>query len=214
MAVRASGRVPPALLRRPFRILRPADAAGVYAHPRPEFARLEQRGILHRVAPGYYAVVPDRMIGRAWRPELEAVALGIAVAGAELDDAALMGLSAARTHAAIPRAIGTAVVATRRHRRRTLELADRSATIVFCRRDLDRLDLQRVDTELGSGWVTTIEQTALDLATRPDLGGLPREARTAAAALLARADKDLLAELAARQHKPAALRALQELGDA
>lgn len=197
-------RVPPALLRRPLRVLRPRDAASTYAHPRPEFARLARTGALHRVATGYYAVIPDDQVGRGWRPELEAVALGIAAADEGIDTVALMGLSAARIHGAIPRALAIAIVAATRHRP-TLRLADREATVVFVRRDVATLDLQRHTCELGNGWVTTIEQTVLDLAARPELGGLPREAHAAVQALLPRADRDLLTELAAAQRRRATL---------
>lgn len=188
----------------PTRLLRPSDAAEVYAYPRPEFARLERSGLLHRVAAGYYAVVPDDRIGASWLPELEAVALGVAVAGGGADSAALMGLSAARLHGALPRAIGAAVVAVDRHRRR-LRLADRDAEVLFVRRDVGRLDLQRQRTELGDGWVTTVEQTVLDLAARPGLGGAPDEAEAAVLGLLPRADHELLEELAAGQRRRAAL---------
>ncbi|WP_228708035.1 hypothetical protein [Amycolatopsis keratiniphila] len=37
---------------------------------------------------------------------------------------------------------------------------------------MSKLDVERTETELGIGWATTIEQTALDLATRPTLGGI------------------------------------------
>ncbi|GAA5018581.1 type IV toxin-antitoxin system AbiEi family antitoxin domain-containing protein [Actinopolymorpha pittospori] len=198
-----------------MRVLRPADAASVYAHPRPEFARLERQGALHRVAPGYYAVLPDHLVGQPWLPELEAVALGIAVAGGTVDDAALTGISAARLHGAIPRALGVAVVATHHHRRRILDLVDRNAQIVFVRRDLARTDLQRATTELGAGWVTSIEQTILDLAAHPELGGMSSEATAAALALLPRADQSMLGDLAARQRKTATLhRLLKEAGRA
>src|SRR4051795_2696409 len=69
MAHRVAGRLPSALLRRPVRVLRPQDAAEVYAYPRPEFARLARAGVLHRLASGYYAVVPEDQIDRAWLPE-------------------------------------------------------------------------------------------------------------------------------------------------
>lgn len=197
-------RVPPSLLRRPLRVLRPRDAAGTYAHPRPEFARLARAGALHRVATGYYAVVPDDQLGREWLPELEAAALAIAAADEGIDTVALMGLSAARVHGAIPRALAIAVVAATRHRP-TLQLADRDATVVFVRRDVTTLDLQRHTNELGNGWMTTIEQTVLDLAARPTLGGLPDEARAAVHALLPRADQDLLTDLAIAQRRLATL---------
>ena len=204
MAPKVSGRVPPQLLRRPLRVLRPQDAEGVYAHPRPEFVRLARGGALHRLATGYYAVVPDDQVDRAWLPELEAAALGIAAADQGVDTVALMGLSAARVHGAIPRALGVAVVAAAGHRT-PLRLADRDATVLFVRRTVAGLDVQREATELGAGWVTTVEQTLLDLAARPDLGGLPEEAETAIHALLPRADRTALTELAVAQRRRASL---------
>lgn len=206
---RTAGRVPSVLLRRPLRVLRPRDAKGTYAHPRPEFARLARSGALHRLATGYYAVVPDDQLGQDWLPELEAAALGIAAADEGIDTVALMGLSAARIHGAIPRAIAIAVVAATRHRP-ALHLADRDATVLFIRRAVPTLDVQRYSCELGHGWVTTIEQTVLDLAARPDLGDLPSEAKNAIDALLPRADHDLLADLAAAQRRKATLKRLLE----
>lgn len=180
------------------------DAAGVYAHPRPEFARLARAGALHKVATGYYVPVPDSEIGRRWLPGLEAVAWGVAAADEGVDPVAVMGVSAARIHGVIPRALGVAVVATGRHRR-TLRLADRDADVVFVRRDVPRLDVQREAFELGAGWVTSVEQTILDLAARPDLGGVPAEAHSAVAALLPHADRGLLDDLAAAQRRKATL---------
>lgn len=204
MDARVPSRLPPVLLQRPLRVLRPQDAASVYAHPRPEFARLTRTGVLHRLAGGYYAVVPDDQIGRAWLPELEGVALGIATADQGVDEVTLMGLSAARIHGAIPRALGVAVVATAGHRN-NLRLTDRDATVVFVRRDVRRLDCQRHTTELGQGLVTSVEQTLLDLAARPDLGGLSDEAGAAVHALLPRADHTILRELATAQRRRATL---------
>lgn len=198
------GKLPPTLLRRPVRVLRPQDAEELYAFPRPEFARLTRTGVLRRLANGYYAAVPDDQTDRDWRPELEAAALGIAAADQGVDAVALMGLSAARVHGAIPRALGVAVVAVTGHRN-TLTLTDRDATVLFVRRDVARLDRQRHDNELGRGWVTTVEQTLLDLAARPDLGGLTAEAEAAIHALKPRADKETLHELATAQRRRATL---------
>jgi hypothetical protein len=203
VVTRAPARVPPKVLRR-GRVLRPADAADVYANPRAEFARLERSGALHRLAPGLFAAVPDDAIGRTWLPPLEATALAIAETGGHAGRAALMGISAARIHAATPRAVTVAVVAVEHHRR-TLRLTDRDAEIHFIRRDLSPLDLQRHRTELGQGWVTTIEQTLLDLIARPTLGGLPDTAREAIASLIPRADLDLLRQLAVAQRRRRAL---------
>jgi predicted transcriptional regulator of viral defense system len=206
MGARTAARVPPELLRR-GRLLRPADAEDTYRNPRAEFARLERAGALHRLAPGLYAAVPDDRIGRAWQPSLEAAALGIAGTGGHSADSALMGISAARVHDAIPRALNVAIVAVERHRR-TLELTDRRAAVHFVRRDVARLDLQRHRTELGQGWITTVEQTVLDLAARPDLGGAPDAAREAITALIPRADMPLLQELATRLRRRSTLDAI------
>lgn len=200
MSQRQHGRLPSELARRPFRVLRPQDAATVYAHPRPEFARLTKSGALHKLATGYYAIVPDDMIGRPWLPELESAGLGIAAADEGATTVALMGLSAARVHGAIPRAIGVATVAASRHRR-VVRLADRDAEVLFVRRDVALIDVEQRTTELGTGWVTTVEQSILDLAARPTLGGMPDEAGAAVDALLARADHDLLRDLATAQRK-------------
>ena len=202
-ANRAPARVPPSVLRL-GRVLRPADAADVYSNPRAEFARLEHSGALHRLAPGLFAAVPDDAVGRTWLPSLEATALGIAQPGGHAGQAALMGISAARIHTAIARAVGVAVVAVERHRR-TLQLTDRHAEIHFVRRDLSLLDLQRHRTDLGQGWVTTIEQTLLDLIARPNLGGLPDAASEAVDSLIPRADGDLLQQLAVLQRRRRAL---------
>ncbi len=201
-------RVPSVLLRGSSRVLRPRDAATVYANPRGEFARLARAGALHRLATGYYAVVPDDQLDRGWIPELEAAALGIAAADEGIGSVALMGLSAARVHGAVPRGLAVAVVAATRHRS-TLHVADREATVLFVRRRVAALDVQRHTSELGQGWVTTIEQTVLDLAARPELGGLPDQARTAAHDLLARCDRQLLDELAVGQRRQASLARLR-----
>ncbi|WP_199430284.1 hypothetical protein [Qaidamihabitans albus] len=71
---------------------------------------------------------------------------------------------------------------------------------------VETLDVQRRTGELGHHWVTTIEQTVLDLAARPGLGDLPGEARSAVRALLPRADSHVLEDLATAQRRGAPLR--------
>ncbi len=200
---RARG-LPAVLARVAFGVLRPIDAVQVYAQPRPEFRRLSGLGVLHRVATGYYAVVPPAAYDRSWLPSLEAAAYGVAAADYGADAVVLMGLSAARLHGALPRALAVAVVAVPKQRP-LLRLVDRDAHLVFARRATDRLDAERVGTDLGTALVTTIEQTLLDLAHRPDLGDVPGEARAAVAALWPRADRARLAELAGGQRLRAAL---------
>jgi predicted transcriptional regulator of viral defense system len=206
---RASG-LPPQLVRRPFGVLRPVDAIDVYANPPKDLARLAGRGSLHKIATGYYAVVPPHSTDRAWLPSLEAAAYGIAAADYGPDGAVLMGLSAARLHGAVPRALEVAVVAVRKNRP-SLVLADRDATVRFVRRDTDRLDAERVNTDLGAALVTTVEQTLLDLAHRPDLGDVPAEANAAIRALWPRADADRLTEIAGQQRLRSALNRAREL---
>lgn len=196
--------LPPALGEVPFGVLRPVDGRRAYAVPSPQFARLVRRGVLHKLATGYYAVVPEAERGRRWLPSTEAAAFGIAAADHGPSRVVLMGLSAARLHGAVPRALGVAVVAVPKQRP-PLGLADREAEVVFVRRNTDGLDAERVRTDLGSALVTRIEQTVLDLAHRPELGGVPDEARAAARDLLPRCDPALLDELAVRQRRRASL---------
>ena len=94
------------MARRPLRTFRPQDATDVYAHPRPELARLVTRGVLHRAAPGYYIVVPPEQAGRRRIPNLEATAAGIAAAINGPDHAIVMGISAARLHRCDPPGVG------------------------------------------------------------------------------------------------------------
>ena len=200
---RASG-LPSQLARRPFGVLRPVDAVDVYANPAKDLARLVDRGLLHKLATGYYAVVPPHSTDRAWLPSVEGAAYGVAAADYGPDGAVLMGLSAARLHGAIPRALEVAVVAVPKNRP-SLLLADRNATVRFVRRDTDRLDAERVNTDLGPALVTTAEQTLLDLAHRPALGGVPAEANAAIRALWPRVETGRLSEIAGQQRLRSAL---------
>src|SRR5690242_1739646 len=105
---RAAG-MPAPLARRANRVFRPRDAADVYAHPNAEMARLTKTGVIRRLATGYYAMTPLNRLGDSgWRPELEAAALGIAIADYGAEAVALTGVSAARHHGAVPRAVAAA----------------------------------------------------------------------------------------------------------
>jgi hypothetical protein len=91
-------------------------------------------------------------------------------------------------------------------------LSAAGARIAFVKREIARLDLERTETELGPGWVTTVEQTALDLAARPTLGGISAaDAHEAIRALALRVDWPLLTNLATTQHRPAALATITTL---
>jgi hypothetical protein len=189
----------------PLRTLRPRDAEIAYPHPRPQLARLVDRGLLHRVADGYYIVVPQEMVGHRWLPDLEAAAAGIASAIYGANNAVLMGVSAARILGAIPRALATAVVAVPKQHR-PITLTDRSAVIEFVKRDTHRLDAERVQTPLGPTLATTPEQTTLDLAHRPLLGDAEVDVPSAIAALYDRSDKKRIEAIANEQRLTASLR--------
>ena len=196
-----SAGLPHDLLRMPMQTITPAMAATAYAHPRPQLARLVQLGLLHRLAVGYYVVVPNEFVGvDRWRPAIEAAAGGIAAADFGPRRSILMGISAARLHGVVPRAVGVAYVAAPR-RRSTVQLTDRPGTVRFIPRRIDVLDAETMHTELGLLMVTTPEQTVLDLAHKPD----DPESGNAVRVLLDRCDPATLRELAAAQRLSSAL---------
>lgn len=205
MAQNRSTPLPAALAQAPMRTIRPRDAGGVYAHPRAQLVRLADHGLLHRLADGYYVVVPQDMVGGTWIPDLEAAAAGIATTIYGHDEIVVMGLSAARLHGAIPRAVATAIMAVPR-RHHPITLTDRPAVVRFVQRDTRSLDAERIRTELGPVLATTPEQTVLDLAHRPALGDNEADVPTAVAALYTRSDKKRLEGLAAEQRRTASLR--------
>jgi hypothetical protein len=77
--------------------------------------------------------------------------------------------------------------------------------IVFVKRQTDRLQLTRARTSVVAGYVTDIEQTMLDVAHRPALGGLAiTDAAEAIRALAMRADWSETWRLAKEQRIPSA----------
>jgi predicted transcriptional regulator of viral defense system len=204
MAEQRTTPLPAGLATAPLRTIRARDASATYAHPGPELARLTDRGLLHRVAAGYYVVVPQDMVGRRWLPDLEAAAAGIASAIYGPESAILMGISAARVLGAIPRALATATVAVPKQHR-PITLNDRSAVVQFVKRDTDMLDAERIQTPLGPALVTTPEQTALDLAHRPELGNAEVEVPAAIAALYQRSDRERMKVIAVEQRLTASM---------
>ncbi len=196
--------VPPELLRDGNRIIRPRDAGGIYVNPRAELAALADIGALRKVATGYFIAPPDHeVLNPAWRPTLEGLALGIARRDYGTKGAALMGMSAARRHGVVPRALGVGIVAGANQRPR---LRTAFGDVGFVTRQLDRLDLVRTRTDVTEGWMTSREQTILDLADRPTLGGVMAEsASEAITALTSDADWELVRGLARDQHKYSAL---------
>jgi hypothetical protein len=172
--------------------------------------RLERLGVLHRLAHGYYAVVPQDQIGASWMPTLEAAAAGIATARFGPARAPLMGVSAARLHGALPRVLAVAIVAAPAQHD-PIALLDRPASVRFVKRDTSRLDVETVRTELGRAQVTSIEQTVLDLARRPPLDVAEDQIPDALQALLPRCEPDVLDELAHRQRLRSALARARDL---
>lgn len=162
--------IPEQLLRRSTRVIRPRDLEEVYVNPSQEVQRLESKGVLLNLAHGYYAVPPSEWLGDpAWVPEIEAVALGVAAADHQVTRVAIVGVSAARVLGFLPRALGTAVVAVPVRRR---PLTTKVGQIHFWQRKSETLETQVWKSELGQGRVSTTEQALLDLADRPDRGGV------------------------------------------
>ena len=189
------------------RVIRPRDLAERYAQPQKEVLRLAEAGVLFRLAHGYYAIVPERHRRTRWRPSIEGAGLAIAVADYGRDSVAVMGVSAARLAGAIPRALGTAVIAATRQRP---DLMTEIGRVCFVTRSVPELDLQRTETELATGWMTTAEQTVLDLCDRPELGDqTPTDVAEAVRRLTASdLNWEQLGQLAKNQRKqPAAVRA-------
>ncbi len=155
-----------ALARRQIKVCRP----GMFDLERPdaERQRLAENGTVLPLTKGYYALVPDdqREPSTAWRPTIEGAGLGIAAALYGPDNVALVGPSAARARRCYPSALGAVWIAVPKQLRSRPSII---GEIRFVKRDVTKLDLARVDTDLGTGWATSVEQTALDLCrNRPD----------------------------------------------
>lgn len=202
MRARQAG-LPPALAQAPLRTVRPRDVT-VYAHPRQQLARLVRNGLLHRLADGFFTVVPQDRVGTRWMPTLEGAAAGVGAAEFGVGEYALMGLTAARVHRAVPRAIAVAFIAAPR-RRQDLRLADRQAVIRFLPREVTQMQVERLQTDTGACLVTTPEQTVLDLAHLRRTAEMEDETEAAIRALLPRCDKTVLEQIAGEQRLGRAL---------
>lgn len=162
------------------RALRPGPLGAVgadalkpyYANPRKALADAAADGRLHRVARGVYLPRPRTATDR-WKPAIEtaAAAVGAVAMGQPIP---LMGLSAARMHKALPRALGRAWVASPRTHR-PVELADGGVVSFVMRRRFDALDVETIGSELGPLTVTTVEQTILDLMRGLGAAGMENE---------------------------------------
>jgi predicted transcriptional regulator of viral defense system len=194
-------RLPLALTQAPLRTFRPKDLADTYVNPRTEIARMAEQGAVKRLAYGYFVAAPDDQAA-GWKPTVEAAAAGIGAAIFGQRHIVLMGITAARIHQAIPRVVGNAIVATPRQHR-PIALED-GGQVLFVARDTTKLDARLETLETGRALVTTPEQTMLDLAKRPELGGMPDEAGVALVNFAAQADWDKLERLAREQRLAAA----------
>lgn len=208
-APRRTTGLPQALRHAPFGVIRPRDLDAVYVNPRAEVARLVGAGILAPLGAGHYAIVPREHVASEWKPTLETAALGIGIAKAGAGSAVLVGISAARVLGAVPRAIGVAVVGVP-VQARPITLVD-DGRVIFTVVDAHAIAAQRNRFELGHGLVATAEQTALDLAHRPDLGGMPDVADEAIRALVPRCDPGQLAHIAQTQRRGRALGRLRRI---
>lgn len=192
-------------------VLRPKDARGIYARPRRYFQRWEHEGVLLKIAHGYYAHIPEASRGGHWRPEIEALALGIGQADYGKSEVALMHISAARIHGAIPRALAVAVLAVPKQRP---ILETTCGRIIFVKRNVSALKRIRVETELATGWVTSLEQTTLDLARRPNLvEGSFTDVQDAVRSLFARDNMQKLETIARDQRMVTALARVKDWAD-
>lgn len=199
-------RLPVEITQAPLRTIRPRDFADRYSNVHAWLADLEASGYVRRIARGYAVAIPDDR-DATWKPGMEAAAAGIAAAIFGLPQVALMGLSAARVHGAIPRALAVAVVAVPAQHK-PVRLYE-GGEVVFVKRNVVDLEARLVELETGAALVTTVEQTLLDLAKRPALGGHPDEAEDAVRTLLPRADFDRVRRLARAQHIRAPLARLE-----
>lgn len=172
---RSKPRIVHALTRRQLKVGRP-DSFGV-KRTDTELRRLIDNGTLLQLSKGYSVLVPEnrRDPATAWRPTIEGAALGMAAALYGPDEVALVGPSAARTHRCYPRPLGGAYVSVPRVLRPRETIV---GAIRFVNREISSMDTVRIETDLGSGWAASVEQTALDLCRDRPAWNITDEART------------------------------------
>lgn len=166
------------IARAPMQTARPADFADTYRNPSKELSRRAHTGRLHRLASGYYCLVPQGEDPSVWQPTLEAA--GAAIATAIFGDRVpiLIGMSAARVHQAYPRAISEASVAVPAQHKRVTLSDRRAGTIVFSQREVVLLNAALVRFELGHALVSSPAETILELARAAVVGPRERDAIT------------------------------------
>lgn len=195
------------LARRQLRVIKTEEFD--FERPDAELQRLAKIGAVLLLTKGFYALVPEdrRGPGTTWRPTAEAAGLGIAAALYGSNNVALVGPSAARVHRCYPRGLGEVYVAVPKQRRARNTIV---GNVRFVKRDITKLDIVRADTDLGIGWVTSFEQTALDLCRSRPAWAVTEEARAEMIRLLSeRIDWDIIEEIAAETRSVNTLRRLR-----
>ncbi len=181
--------------------------------PDAELRRLAVLGTVLKLAKGFYALVPEdrRGPGTTWQPTIEGVALGMGVALYGPESVALIGPSAARAHRCYPRALGEACIAVPEQRRGRPTAVGH---IRFVARAIAKLDTVRIETDLGPGWATSVEQTALDLCRDRPNWNITDSTRSEMLQNLAhRIDWDLIDDIAATNRSIKTLRCLRAIVD-
>lgn len=201
--------VPTGALLQPTLLVTGASAAAVYAQPAAELKRLADAGAIVKIARGIYAAVPVGKQAENWLPSMEDLASGIASVVYGPGVGVLWGLSAARVHGALPRAISVGY-ACGPAQHRPITLLPRSGQVLFSKRNTDHLGVEYFDTELGPGLVTSKTQTILDLSRSSfDVEG---DLRTEAVrTLMMMVDLEELADLAAQSRGMTALARARKL---
>ncbi len=182
------------LARRRLRVGRPESFD--FARTDTELHRLTNAGTVLRLSKGFYTLVPEDRRGKSttWRPTIEGAALGMAAALYGEEEVALIGPSAARAHQCYPRALGEAYVTAPKPLRPRHTIV---GTVRFVTRDISKMDTVRIETDLGPGWATSPEQTALDLCRNRPAWNITEEARNEMLHRLAdRIDWDLIDQVA------------------
>ena len=191
---RMMSRIVEELAHRQVRVGRPDSFDLV--RPDTELRRLTDNGSLLHLSKGFYALVPEGRRGEntPWRPTIEGAAIGMAAALYGPEAVSLIGPSAARVHRCYSRALGEAYVTAPKSLRQRDTIVGK---IRFITRDITKMDTVRIETDLGPGWTTSIEQTSLDLFRGRPEWHLTDVTRTEMIRRLAdRIDWDLIDEIA------------------
>lgn len=203
-------RLPKEITRAPMRTVRGVDLVDLYRNPAKELGRLAKIGALKKLTRGIYTAVPDIFDAETWTPLLNDAGMAVATALDGDRVPVLMGIGAARFHHAVPREIGTTVIAVPTQRR---EMELPTGRVRFVKRNVGALDARLEATDLGQILVTTPEQTAYDLLTRPELGTTPRDAYAAVEALRPQIDPARFRPLIANKRRNAAVLGFEQALD-